>query len=127
MARIINRFQSLKKKKKAYSVSHTFPEHRYSEKEKKSAPIRGPLLKPESSISKSGLSFVNTCENIIELGYCCAKSADRNQRRKTITADHAVPILFPTLKSALHNADNHLAHPGLPNLQKYPTKQNEQR
>lgn len=32
MARIINRFQSFKRKKKAYSVSHTCSEHRNSEK-----------------------------------------------------------------------------------------------
>lgn len=95
-------------------------------RKKKLAPIRGPLLKPKPSIWKSGLSFVNTCENIIELGYRSAKSVERNQGGKIITADHAVPILFHTLKTALHNADNHLAPPGLPNLKKHPTIQNEQ-
>lgn len=93
-------------------------------RKKKFAPIRGPL--PKSSIWKSGLSFVNTCENIIELGYRCAKSVERNQGGKIITADHAVPILFHTLKTALHNSDNHLAHPGLPNLKKHPTIQNKE-
>lgn len=121
MARIINRFQSLKKNKKKRAVSVTPTPNTDIQRNKGYPSYMFYRCNQSGRYWNQGRSFINSYSNITEHGFHIAKSDGTQQGRHKINTNLAVPGRFPVVNSAFHNAFNQLAQLGLLNLHIYLT------